>query len=286
MWAYSVLRIEMKNSLEVKFSKQTCTHAPLVIQPPCLPLSIYVNLNQSKDLLTELNEIFWDSSGTLRVSHGVLGVFFPPCSLVTLDVPTFKYCSHNMDFPHTHPVQLWFEWFLNSHICKKETQRSKLTFTGSEECCAHSWEPILKHTHTHTQQDGLFVLAVSVRFLSIRRWDEKFCNRAVSLAAPTDVRLLHHPVRPARFQPSRSTFIHTPTGAVQHKHPHPPRGVHWAETQYFLTNVSEKKRHTHTRGRVMCDWWSPQGKNAPNIMFKMKPERQKSRNLDRNYFFF
>lgn len=191
-----------------------------------------------------------------------------------------------MDFPHTHPVQLWFEWFLNSHICKKETQRSKLTFTGSEECCAHSWEPILKHTHTHTQQDGLFVLAVSVRFLSIRRWDEKFCNRAVSLAAPTDVRLLHHPVRPARFQPSRSTFIHTPTGAVQHKHPHPPRGVHWAETQYFLTNVSEKKRHTHTRGRVMCDWWSPQGKNAPNIMFKMKPERQKSRNLDWNYYFF
>lgn len=141
-------------------------------------------------------------------------------------------------------------------------------------------------THTHTQQDGLFVLAVSVRFLSIRRWDEKFCNRAVSLAAPTDVRLLHHPVRPARFQPSRSTFIHTPTGAVQHKHPHPPRGVHWAETQYFLTNVSEKKRHTHTRGRVMCDWWSPQGKNAPNIMFKMKPERQKSRNLDWNYYFF
>lgn len=164
MWAYSVLRIEMKNSLEVKFSKQTCTHAPLVIQPPSLPLSIYVNLNQSKDLLTELNEIFWDSSGTLRVSHGVLGVFFPPCSLVTLDVPTFKYCSHNMDFPHTHPVQLWFEWFLNSHICKKETQRSKLTFTGSEECCAHSWEPILKHTHTHSRTDSSCWLWVSVSF--------------------------------------------------------------------------------------------------------------------------
>lgn len=262
-------------------------HTRPVSQPASLPASLYICEFKSVQRLTHRIE-----RNLLRFVRNIenitwsIGRFFPPCSLVTLDVPTFKYCSHNMDFPHTHPVQLWFEWFLNSHICKKETQRSKLTFTGSEECCAHSWEPILKHTHTHTQQDGLFVLAVSVRFLSIRRWDEKFCNRAVSLAAPTDVRLLHHPVRPARFQPSRSTFIHTPTGAVQHKHPHPPRGVHWAETQYFLTNVSEKKRHTHTRGRVMCDWWSPQGKNAPNIMFKMKPERQKSRNLDWNYYFF
>lgn len=140
-------------------------HTRPVSQPASLPASLYICEFKSVQRLTHRIE-----RNLLRFVRNIenitwsIGRFFPPCSLVTLDVPTFKYCSHNMDFPHTHPVQLWFEWFLNSHICKKETQRSKLTFTGSEECCAHSWEPILKHTHTHSRTDSSCWLWVSVSF--------------------------------------------------------------------------------------------------------------------------
>lgn len=155
MWAYSVLRIEMKNSLEVKFSKQTCTHAPLVIQPPSLPLSIYVNLNQSKDLLTELNEIFWDSSGTSRISHGVLGVFSRPAVWSHWMSPHLNTAHTTWTFLTRTQSNFDLNDFKIPTFAKKKHKEANLRSQAVRSAvrvalCALLGTHFKTHTHTHT----------------------------------------------------------------------------------------------------------------------------------------